>query len=73
MSNAISIVVIGRSLSQQERMLLRTACKVQLAIVAELPNAPQVLEELNRIRPRAALFLLSGDLNHSFQMVERIR
>lgn len=73
MSNAISIVVIGRSLSQQERMLLRTACRVQLAIVAELPNAPQVIEELNRLRPRAALFLLSGDLNHSFQMVERIK
>ena len=73
MSNAISLVVIGRSLSQQERMLLRTACRVQLAIVAELPNAPQVIEELNRLRPRAALFLLSGDLNHSFQMVERIK
>jgi len=65
--------VIGRSLSQQERMLLRTSCKVQLAIVAELPNAPQVLEELNRLRPQVALFLLSRDLNHSFQMVERIR
>ncbi|MFN7621535.1 MAG: AAA family ATPase [Acidobacteriota bacterium] len=73
MSNAISIVVIGRSLSQQERMLLRTSCKVQLEIVAELPNAPPGREDLNRLRPQVALFLLSGDLNHSFQMVERIR
>lgn len=73
MSNTISIVVIGRSLSQQERTLLRTSSKVPLAIVAELPNAPQVVDELNRIRPRAALFLLGGDLNHSFQMVERMR
>jgi pilus assembly protein CpaE len=43
-----------------------------LAIVAELPNAPQVLDELNRLRPQAALVLLNGELNHSFQLVERI-
>ncbi len=72
MSKAISVVVIGRSLNQQERMHLRSSSQTPLAIVAELPNAPQVLEELNRLRPQAALVLLNGDLNHSFQLVERI-
>ncbi|MGH9845149.1 MAG: AAA family ATPase [Blastocatellia bacterium] len=72
MSKAISVVVIGRSLSQQERTRLRSSSQTPLAIVAELPNAPQVLDELNRLRPQAALILLNGDLNHSFQLVERI-
>lgn len=72
MSKAISVVVIGRSLNQQERTRLRSASHTPLAIVAELPNAPQVLDELNRLRPQAALVLLNGDLNHSFQLVERI-
>ncbi len=72
MSKAISVVVIGRSLDQQERTRLRSASHTPLAIVAELPNAPQVLDELNRLRPQAALVLLNGDLNHSFQLVERI-
>lgn len=72
MSKAISVVVIGRSLSQQERTHLRSSSQTPLAIVAELPNAPQVLDELNRLRPQAALVLLNGDLNHSFQLVERI-
>ena len=72
MSKAISVVVIGRSLNQQERMRLRSASQTPLAIVAELPNAPQVLDELNRLRPQAALILLNGELNHSFQLVERI-
>jgi pilus assembly protein CpaE len=53
--------------------MLRNYSRNPLAIVAELPNAPQVLDELNRLRPQAALFLLSGDLTHSFQLVERIR
>ncbi len=72
MSKAISVVVIGRSLDQQERTRLRSASQTPLAIVAELPNAPQVLDELNRLRPQAALVLLNGELNHSFQLVERI-
>ncbi|MDX2032878.1 MAG: AAA family ATPase [Blastocatellia bacterium] len=72
MSKAISVVVIGRSLSQQERTRLRSSSQTPLAIVAELPNAPQVLDELNRLRPQAALVLLNGELNHSFQLVERI-
>jgi len=71
-SKAISVVVIGRSLDQQERTRLRSASQTPLAIVAELPNAPQVLDELNRLRPQAALILLNGELNHSFQLVERI-
>ena len=72
MSKAISVVVIGRSLSQQERTRLRSASQTPLAIVGEFPSAPQVLDELNRLRPQAALVLLNGDLNHSFQIVERI-
>jgi pilus assembly protein CpaE len=71
-SKAISVVVIGRSLNQQERTRLRSSSQTPLAIVAELPNAPQVLDELNRLRPQAALVLLNGELNHSFQLVERI-
>lgn len=51
---------------------MRSSSQTPLAIVAELPNAPQVLDELNRLRPQAALVLLNGDLNHSFQLVERI-
>jgi len=69
-SKAISVVVIGRSLSQQERTYLRSSSQTPLAIVAELPNAPQVMDELNRLRPQAAIVLLNGD--HSFQLVERI-
>ena len=72
MSKAISVVVIGRSLSAQERLRLRSASQIPLAIVAELPNVPQALDELNRLRPQAALVLLNGELNHSFQLVERI-
>ena len=72
MSKAISVVVIGRSLNAQERLRLRSASQTPLAIVAELPNVPQALDELNRLRPQAALVLLNGELNHSFQLVERI-
>ena len=72
MPKAISVVVIGRSLNQQERTRLRSSSQTPLAIVAELPSAPQVLDELNRLRPQAALVLLNGDLTHSFQLVERI-
>lgn len=73
MSNAISVVVIGRSLSQQERTHLRSASQTPLSIIAELPNAPQALDELNRLRPQAALVMLNGELTHSFQLIERIR
>ncbi|MFZ4795241.1 MAG: hypothetical protein ACOYLN_14030, partial [Blastocatellia bacterium] len=52
---------------------LRTSSRTQLAIVAELPNVPQVLEELVRLRPQAVMVLLSGDPAHAFQLVERIR
>ena len=72
-SKAISVVVVGRSLSPQERTRLRTSSRTQLAIVAELPNVPQVLEELARLRPQAVMVLLSGDPAHAFQLVERIR
>ena len=72
MSKAISVVVIGRSLNAQERLRLRSASQTPLAIVAELPNVPQALDELNRLRPQAALVLLNGELSHSFQLVERI-
>lgn len=65
--------MIGRSLSPQERTLLRTSSPCQLAIVAELPNVPQVLEELGRLRPQAVLVLLSGDPSHAFQLVERVK
>lgn len=73
MSNAISIVVIGRSLNQEERTCLRASSQTPLAIVAELPNAPQALEELHRLRPQAALVLLNGDTHYSFRLIERIR
>jgi pilus assembly protein CpaE len=59
-------------LNAHERTRLRSASQTPLAIVAELPNAPQVLDELNRLRPQAALVMLNGELNHSFQLVERI-
>lgn len=72
MSKAISVVVIGRSLNAQERLRLRSASQTPLAIMAELPNVPQALDELNRLRPQAALVLLNGEMNHSFQLVERI-
>jgi pilus assembly protein CpaE len=75
-SKAISVVVIGRSLNQEERTCLRTSSQTPLAIVAELPSAPQAmlqtLEDLNRLRPQAALVLLNGETRHSFQLVERI-
>src|SRR5262249_12609133 len=60
------------SLNAQERLRLRSASQTALAIVAELPNVPQALDELNRLRPQAALVLLNGELGHSFQLVERI-
>jgi len=72
-SRAISVVVIGRSLSQQERARLRSASQTPLSIVAELPNVPQAIDELNRLRPQAALVILNGEVNHSFQLIERIR
>jgi hypothetical protein len=50
-SKTISVVVIGRSLNQQERMRLRSASQTPLAIVAELPTAPQALERIESAAP----------------------
>ncbi len=71
-SRAISVVVIGRNLSQQERACLRSASQTPLSIVAELPNAPQAIEEVHRLRPQAALVMLNGELSTNFQLVERL-
>jgi pilus assembly protein CpaE len=70
---ALSLVVIGRSLDPQERMQLRNATPSPLSVVAELPTAPQSLDELNRLRPNAALVLVNGEAPLSFQLVERIK
>jgi pilus assembly protein CpaE len=72
-SRAISLVVIGRSLSQQERACLRSASQTPLSIVAELPGAPQAVEEVQRLHPQAALVILNGDLTHNLQLVEQLR
>jgi pilus assembly protein CpaE len=70
---ALSIVVIGRSLQAEERAQLRSVGSLPMTVVAELPTAPQVLEEVNRLRPQAALVLLNGELEQSFNLVERIK
>lgn len=73
----LSVVIIGRNLNLQERVLLRSACQIPLAILAELasvtPRTTQIFEELNRLRPQAALVLLNGELQQPFELVERIR
>ena len=61
MPKALSLVVIGRSLDPEERMQLRNATPSPLSVVAELPTAPQSLDELNRLRPNAALVLVNGE------------
>lgn len=72
-SDAISVVIIGRSLTLQERTRLRTGSQTPLSILAELPFSGQTIDELIRLRPQAALVMLNGDLPRSFQFVERIR
>lgn len=72
MSKPISVAVIGRSLTQEERTQLRSAASQPISIVTELPNNPQSLDQLQRLRPQATLVMLNGDLPRSFQMVERI-
>lgn len=72
-SDAISVVVIGRSLSLQERTRLRTGSQTPLSILAELPFSGQTVDELIRLRPQAALVMLNGELSRSFEFVERIR
>ena len=52
---------------------MRSAVGVPISIVAELPNNVQSLEQINRLRPHAALVMLNGDLPKSLQMVERLR
>jgi pilus assembly protein CpaE len=66
-------VVVGRTLTQEERAQLRSAASLPLSIVTELPNHPQSFEQLQRLRPHAALVMLNGDLPRSLHMVERIR
>jgi pilus assembly protein CpaE len=60
-------------LTPDERAQLRGAASLPLSIVTELPNHPQSFEQLQRLRPQAALVMLNGDLPRSLQMVERIR
>lgn len=72
MSKPISVVVIGRNLSPEERAQLRGATASPLSIVTELPNQPQSFEQLQRLRPQATLVMLNGDLPRSLQLVERI-
>ena len=52
---------------------MRSAASVPISIVAELPNNLQAIEQINRLRPQAALVMLNGDLPKSLQMVERLR
>ena len=52
---------------------MRSASSVPISIVAELPNNLQAIEQINRLRPQAALVMLNGDLPKSLQMVERLR
>lgn len=52
---------------------MRSATSVPISIVAELPNNLQAIEQINRLRPQAALVMLNGDLPKSLQMVERLR
>jgi pilus assembly protein CpaE len=66
-------VVVGRTLTQEERAQLRSAASLPLSILTELPNHPQSFEQLQRLRPHAALVMLNGDLPRSLHMVERIR
>jgi pilus assembly protein CpaE len=66
-------VVVGRTLTQEERAQLRAAASLPLSILTELPNHPQSFEQLQRLRPHAALVMLNGDLPRSLHMVERIR
>ncbi|MFN0121014.1 MAG: CpaE family protein [Blastocatellia bacterium] len=73
MAEAISIVVIGRSLSLQERTRLRTGSQTPLSILAELPYSNQAIDDILRLRPQAALVIHNGELAHSVQFIERIR
>jgi pilus assembly protein CpaE len=70
---SISVVIIGRNLTQQERTRVRSASSVPISIVAEFPNSLQAIEQINRLRPQAALVMLNGDLPKSLQLVERLR
>ena len=73
MSKTLSVVVIGRSLNLQERVQLRAATATPLALLAELPNAPEALEELRRLRPQVALLLLNGQAEQSWPLLEGLR
>ncbi len=73
MLRSISVVIIGRSLTQQERTQMRSATGVPISIIAELPNNLQSLDQVSRLRPHAALVMLNGDMPKSMQMVEKLR
>jgi pilus assembly protein CpaE len=70
---SISVVIIGRSLTQQERTQMRSATGVPISIIAELPNNLQSLDQISRLRPHAALVMLNGDMPKSMQMVEKLK
>ena len=73
MIRSISVVIIGRSLTQQERTQMRSATGVPISIIAELPNNLQSLDQISRLRPHAALVMLNGDMPKSMQMVEKLK
>ena len=73
MLRSISVVIIGRSLTQQERTQMRSATGVPISIIAELPNNLQSLDQISRLRPHAALVMLNGDMPKSMQMVEKLK
>ncbi len=73
MIRSISVVIIGRSLTQQERTQMRSATGVPISIIAELPNNLQALDQVNRLRPHAALVMLNGDMPKSMAIVEKLK
>ncbi|MBI1765741.1 MAG: AAA family ATPase [Acidobacteria bacterium] len=76
MLKTLSVVVVGRTLNLQERVLLRNACQTPLVILAELPRATltptQIFEELQRLCPQAVLLFLDAELQQSFRLVGRL-
>jgi hypothetical protein len=63
-SKAISVVVVGRSLSPQERTLLAHLEQCAAGDCRRsCPMRHRCWKSSTRLRPQAALVLLSGDLN----------
>ncbi len=73
MLRSISVVIIGRSLTPQERTQMRSTKGVPISIIAELPNNLQTLEQVSRLRPHAAMVMLNGDMPKSMQLVEKLK